>query len=334
VRCRAGARAGPALLAAAISCALQPTARGAERAPVLYWDRPAETATELRAAGIFRILVPPERIEEWKGTGVAAAPLGAEERASRLELAPPGIVGRVDVASATRRPWIDANGWRFVRQPGLRGFLAAPRGAAVLAAVEASAYGADVVLAADPTDLPELGEALAFFASLPEGPPAAIADLGVVDDGSTEAGELMNLLARRNLLFRPAARDAAGLPLVIELGTTDWPRSKADDPDALALEVRTRLTDARRSLRLFGSEVVLARLTGDDDRRRVQLLNYGGRTVSGLRVRLRGRWQPGTARALGRGELAVDAPLVEDDATEFSLPGFGTYAVVDLATPR
>jgi len=29
----------------------------------------------------------------------------------------PRVAGRADVASATRRPWIDSNGWRFVRQP-------------------------------------------------------------------------------------------------------------------------------------------------------------------------------------------------------------------------
>ena len=33
------------------------------------------------------------------------------------------------------------------------------------------------------------------------GADAALADVGVVDDGSEEMGEVMNLLSRRNLLF-------------------------------------------------------------------------------------------------------------------------------------
>jgi hypothetical protein len=116
----------------------------------------------------------------------------------------------------------------------------------------------------------------------------------------------------------------------VELGSKAYPKSAAANPDALALKIRAELTDERRSLRLYGSEVVLARLAGDAERLRLHLLNYGGREVAGLRVRVRGPWTPGVAHVLGHGSLAVEALLVQEGFTEFSLPVLGPYAVVDL----
>jgi hypothetical protein len=298
--------------------------------PLLYWDQAATTAPDLRRAGIETLRVPKERVAEWRRAGFDASPLTPEERARRVTLKPPGIAARGDLASATRRPWIDANGWRYLRQPDARYFETTPRGVAVLAAAEAFAHAADLVLAIDASDLEALGQALGFFRALPEAPLPGIADLVVVDDGSFATGELMNLLARRNLLFRPAARATPELPLVVELGTRAYPKSEAGNPDALALKIRAQLTDERRSLRLFGSEVVLARVSGDAGRLRVHLLNYGGRDVEGLRVRVRGSWTPGEAHVLSHGPVAVLDPLVQDGATEFSLSVLGPYAVVDL----
>lgn len=297
--------------------------------PVLYWDQPADTAAALRGAGIGSLRVPPQRVAEWRRAGFDATALPPAERSARVALKAPGVAARADRASATRRPWIDANGWRFVRQPAARYFAEAPAGAALLAAVEAFAYAADLVLSIDRGDLEAFGRTLAFLRALPEASLPALADIAVVDDGSFAAGELMNLLARRNLLFQPARRATAGL-FTVRLGSKDYPESEAADPDLLALKIRARLTDERRSLRLFGSEVVLARLTGDADRLRVHLLNYGGREIEGLRVRLRGEWTPGEAHVLGHGRLAVEAALVQGGSTEFSLPVLGPYAVVDL----
>jgi len=161
-----------------------------------------------------------------------------------------------------------------------------------------------------------------------------VADVGVVDDGSPLTGEVMNLLARRNLLFRPVAKGSNGLPLVVELGTAAFPEAEAANPDGFALKVRAQLGDERRTLRLYGSEVVLARLTGDAGRRRLQLVNYSGRNIQGLRVRLRGLWAPAEAQVLQQGRLAVESPLVQDEATEFTLPVLGPYAVVDLTAAR
>jgi hypothetical protein len=302
--------------------------------PVLYWEQPADTAAALKRAGIERLRVPAERAAEWKGSGLDATPLTADERTARVTLHPPGVAPRANTASATRRPWVDANGWRFARQPEGRFFATPPAGKAALTAAEAFVHGADLVLAIDPQDLEPLGQAIALFRTLPEGPLPTIADIGVVDDGSFLSGELMNLLARRNLLFRPSARADKDLALTVELGSDAWPASEAANPDALALKVRTKLGDEKRSLRVFGSEVVLARLTGDEGRRRVQLLNYGGRRIDGLRVRLLGAWKPGEAQVLQLGKVAVDALVVEGGATEFSLPVLGPYAVVDLTTAK
>jgi hypothetical protein len=299
--------------------------------PVLYWDQPASTAPALRAAGIERVRLPHERAAEWRDAGVAVVPLERAEKQARVALRPPGIAARADLASASRRPWLDANGWRYLRRPGDRFWLSAPSGKAVLAAAEAFAHGADLVLAIDAADLDALGRALALFRSLPEGPAGSVADLAVVDDGSFGAGELMNLLARRNLLFRPSARAAPDLPLSVELGSKRYPKAEAGNPDALALKVRADLGDERRSLRVYGSEVVLARLEGDASRLRLHLLNYGGREIEGLRLRLRGRWSPAEAHVVGHGRLAPEDLLVEDAATELSLPVLGPYAVVDLA---
>lgn len=302
--------------------------------PVLYWEQPPETADALRKAGIERLRVPPASAAAWKAATLDAVPLDAAEKSERVVVPGPGIVGRADAASATRRPWINANGWRYLRSAKGRFFETAPKGAAALAAAEAYAYGADLVLAIDPADVAVLGEALSFLRGVKAMELPEVADVGVVDDGSPLTGEVMNLLARRNLLFRPVARGSNGLPVVVELGTPGFPEAEAANPDAFALKVRAQLTDERRTLRLYGSEVVLARLTGDAGRRRLQLVNYSGRNIQGLRVRLRGLWAPGKAQVLPQGEVAVESPLLQDDATEFSLGVLGSYAVVDLTAAR
>ena len=94
-------------------------------------------------------------------------------------------------------------------------------GGAGIAAAEAFAHGADLVLAVDPADLEAFGRALAFFRSLPEGPATPIADVAVVDD--FVVGEVMSLLARRNLLFRPVAQATSDLPLMVEIGSMAFP---------------------------------------------------------------------------------------------------------------
>jgi hypothetical protein len=288
----------------------------------------------LREAGIERLSVPPESVLAWRGAGFSVTPLGTEERAARGVLAAPGIAERADRASATRSPWLNANGWRFLREKGRRYAYALPAGKAALAAAEAFAYGADAVLQIDPADLAALGRMLAFLSELPDAILPGIADMGVVDDGTALTGEVINLLVRRNLLFRVVEAPSPQWPINIRLGTREYPKEEAADPSAFALKVRRQLTDDQRSLRIYGSEVVIGRLTGDATRVRLHLLNYGGREIEGLRIRLRGRWAPGEARVAGKGRTPLPDPVIADGATEFSLPAMGPYAVVDLPAAK
>ena len=76
------------------------------------------------------------------------------------------VAGRADVASATRRPWIDANGWRFARNPAGEFYYDLPQGKAAMAIAEAFAYNADAILKIDPADLAEAGAMFAFIKNL------------------------------------------------------------------------------------------------------------------------------------------------------------------------
>jgi len=299
--------------------------------PALYWPEPVATAAAVREAGIERLLVPPDQVDAWRAAGVSAEPLRALDRKARVSLDEPGLLVRADVASATLRPWVVANGWRFRRDPAGR-FLydALPPGKAALATAEVFVHGADAVLAIDPRDLVQVGLMLRFLATVPDAELPEVADVAVVDDGSALLGEVLSLLARRNLLFRLVGAPDPDARLTVQLGTEEFPRDEAADPDAFALAVRRRLTDARRSVRVFGSEVVLVRAVADSSHARIHLLNYGQRPIAGLRVRFAGRWDAGRALGDGIGPMPLEDHSPSDDATEFTLPELAIYTVVDL----
>ena len=298
-------------------------------APAVYWAQPVDTAPSVKAAGIARPCVRPDAVEAWRAAGVEAA---ACDAAGRERLTALGLAARAEVASASQRPWIFANGWRALRRAADRYWYEPPAGRAALALAESFAYGADAVVAVAPDDLADAGRALAFLAEVPAADLPPVADATVVDDGSPEIPEVLNLLARRNVLYRVVPKAPGNEPgLVVRLGKKPFRRDDARDPDAFALKVRRAVGDERRSVRLFGTEVVIARLLGDATRRRVHLLNYSGRPLEGVRVRLRGRWAPPVVRALGEVALAEDYALGAD-ATEVSLSALGVYAVLDLAS--
>jgi len=301
--------------------------------PALYWPQGVDSAPALKRAGIERLSVPPESAEAWRQAGFIVVPLAAAELAAREKLPPPGIAGRAEVASPTRSPWVFANGWRFLRKPAGKYFYDLPAGKAGLAAAEAFAYGADAVLKIDPADLESLGRIMVFLAQLPAADLPATADLAVVDDDSPLVGEVLNLLVRRNLLFRVVRAPSSQFRINVKVGTPEYPSKEAADPSAFALLVRRQLGDEQRGLRIYGSEVVIGRLTGDPGRARLQLLNYGGRELDGLRVRVRGVWAEGEARVAGRGRVPLE-DYVASSATEFSLSGVPTYAVIELTSPR
>ncbi len=302
-------------------------------APCLYWTQgAAETVEALKRAGIARLCVPADLADAWRAAGVEAVPTTDADLAAREALPPPGIASRVDLVSSTRSPWVDANGWRFVRKPGGRYTYELPAGKAALAAAEAGAYGADVLLKIDAADLPELGRMLTFLRQRPSVDLPAVADFAVVDDGSALVGEVMNLLTRRNLLYQPVPARSSQFPLNVTVGTKGYSRKDAANPSAFALKIRRQLTDDQRTLRVYGSEVVIAHLTGDAGRRRLHLVNYGGREIDALRIRVRGAYRVVGLHVADVEVSTAQDVAIADGATEFSIPRMTVYAVIDLTT--
>ena len=299
-------------------------------APCVYWTQGIESRPALEAAAIKRLCVPPDQVDTWRRAGFTVRPVTEAELAAREALPTPGVTARAGLASPTRSPWIVANGWRFMRAPAAKYVFTVPAGKGALAAAEAFAYGADAVLKIDPADLGSVGTMLTFLDGLPASDLPPVADLAIVDDGSAITGEVMNLLARRNLLFEVAQAPVPRFRVNIVMGSAAYPREEAADPSAFAQKIRGQLTDEQRTLRVYGSEVVICRLTGDGQRMRLHLLNYGGRDIEGLRVRVRGTYRSGEAFVAGAGRLPLADQVVTDGATEFSVPRIATYAVIDL----
>ncbi len=299
-------------------------------APCIYWTQGVDTRPTLESAGIKRLCVPPDQVDTWRKAGFTVTAVSDADFAAREALPVPGTTPRPGVASPTRAPWIVASGWRFMRTPAGKYSYAVPAGKAVLALAETAAYGADAVVKIDPADVAPAGAMLAFLESLPPLDLPPVSDFGVVDDGSPVTAEVMNLLARRNLLFEVEKAPSTRYRINVAIGSAAYPAQDAADPSGFAQKIRAQLTDERRSLRIYGSEVVIARLTGDGKRARLHLINYGGREIEGLRVRVRGTYSGGDAYVPGSAKVALQDQVVADGAIEFSLPKIGAYAVVDL----
>jgi hypothetical protein len=299
--------------------------------PCLMWTQGVETAPTLKAAGVTHLCAPPAQAEAWRAGGFSVVPLTEAELAARKDTLVPGVRVRPDRASATRSPWVDANGWLFRRAPAQRYEYELRAGRAALAAAEASAYGVDAALKIDPADLAELGAMQAFLARLPPSDLPEVVDFGVVDDGTDVVAELLNLFTRRNLLYLVVPAPSSNFKVNVKVGTPEYTVDEAEEASDFALKVRRQVGDANRSLRLFGSEVVIARLMAAGGRARLHLLNYGGREIEGLRVRVRGSYPKVEAQVAGQGGLTVTDPSVADGATEFTLPRLPVYGVVDLA---
>ncbi len=299
--------------------------------PGLFWDAGPDGAPALREAGVSHVLVPAAQADSWKSVAGITAEAGDLAGAEKLQ--PPTVNYRIDRASATRAPWLDSNGWIFLRQPRSRFYYDAKGPQAALAAAEAFCYGADAVVHTDAAGVKPFAEMLNFLRTVDAGEMPQVADFGFVDDGSDAAGEVMNLLIRYNLQFKLVTAPDPHLKLNVKLGTPEYPLEDAADPGKLAHAVRFNLTDEKRSLRIYGSAVVIARLTGSGNRARLHLLNYAGaeRQVDGIRVRILGRFPKHRLAAAGSpGEQLLDYQ-VDSQATEFTLPELKTYAVVDLS---
>jgi hypothetical protein len=299
--------------------------------PALYWDAAPDTAPTLHDAGISRIVVPRARLAAWKSVSGITAEAADLESAEKLPA--PTVNYRVQEASATAAPWLVANGWKFLRRPAGRYYYDVAGKQSALAAAEAFCYGTAAIIRTDAAGLQPLAGMLRFLAGIAGEPEPPVADIGYIDDGSPASGEVMNLLVRDNLLFRLVAAPERSLKLNVKLGTREYPLADAKNPTVVAHAVRFNLTDDKRSVRIYGSPVVVARLTGSGGRLRVHLLNYAGasRKVDGIRVRVLGEYPKHRLwLADGAGVELVDFS-VDGGATEFTLPELPTYAVVDLS---
>jgi hypothetical protein len=282
----------------------------------------------------------------------AASPLVEQKLASAAPADPaaagfqevphPGVRFLPNVARATNVPWIDSNGWRFQRGLRKAHYAKLPAGSAPLAAAEAFAYNVDAIFNPDPADVDDLGRMLRFLQEQEAPPLPARVNLGVVDDGSAQMGEILNLLTRRNLLYRVVKGPEPGLDRVVQLGTPDFPREAAKNPHEFAALVREKLGDDNRLVRVYGTTTVIAHFTGDSTRARLHLLSFAGRrrpqqqqqqapNPQAVRVRLVGRYQPTRFAAFGADSKAELTDLRHvANTTEFWVPDFTTLAIVDL----
>ena len=299
--------------------------------PTLFWDGAADTAPALREAGIRQIQVPAARLAEWKNVPDISAEAADLQRA--VKLLAPTVNYRMDQASASRAPWLISNGWKFLRQPKGRWYYDVPGKQSAIAAAEAFSFGANAMVRTDAAGLKPLAEMLEFLGSVNTDPLPPIADIGFIDDGSSAAGEVMNMMVRDNLLFEIVAKPDPRFKLTARLGAKEYPLADAKNPGVVAHAIRGNLTDEKRSVRIYGSPVVVARLSGSGGKVRLQLLNYTGatRNVDGIRVRVLGQYPQHQLAAADSPGLELVDYSAEPDATEFTLTQLKTYAVIDLS---
>lgn len=275
----------------------------------------------------------------------AASPAGSESDAFQ-PVPNPGIRFQMNEAQATSAPWIDSNGWRFSRGISKANYANLPPGSAPLAAAEAFAFGVAAILNPDPADLQELAAMLRFLKTQERPPMPAMVNLAVIGDHSPEMDEILNLLTRRNLLYKVVSGPARKL-LTIQLGTPDFPMEAAANPNDFAARVRAKLGDDKRLVRLYGTSTTIAHLTGAGRHARLYLLNYsrnrrGGvpspqsqQAVPEIRVRVLGRYRPVKLAAYGAAEGAQLADVENrlekaGKVTEFTVPPFRILAIIDL----
>jgi hypothetical protein len=268
--------------------------------------------------------------------GLAAAAPAGSDAASYQEVPSPGVRYLPNVARATNVPWIDSNGWRFARGMRKVSYANVPAGSASLAAAEAFVFNVDAIINPDPKDVEDLGRMLRFLKANAQAPLPEMVNIGVVDSPSPLLNEVLNLLTRRNLLYKVVPAPDPKLDLNVQLGTPDFPAEAAANPYEFAARVRATLGDDKRLVRLYGTSTVIARLTGDKRRARLFLLAFGGRRqqnagAQAMRVRVQGRYQLAKFAAYGGNPEAQVSDVRHPGATtEFWVPDFSTCAIIDL----
>ena len=297
--------------------------------PSLFWDRGPDTADLLRQANIHRIAVPAAQAAAWKS--VAGFTVEPADPASMTRVPSPAVQFRRHTASATQAPWVDANGWRFIRSPQASFYYDVPGADAALAAAESYSYHVHASIKTDKAGLQPLSHMLTFLSHLDIASMSPLANIAYIDDGSPESGEFMNLLVRRNLLFEKANTPDPRL-LTVKLGDPAYPRTDAGNPSILAERARGNLTDDKRLIRIYGSEMVVARLVGNPRQAHLLLLNYGAQKVrvDGLRIKVLGPYRHWTVADFD----SPDEELLDTEAggnsSEFTLRHLKTFAVISL----
>ncbi len=292
--------------------------------PNLFWEPGPDTAGALQQAGVECPYVRPEKMAAWKAAGRCV--MGADPSIPE-KMRAPGIQYRMNEASASRSPWIDSNGWRFQRLGRRIVVYNLPKGKALLGLAEASMYNAEALMRIDPEDIKPYGEMLRFLKSLEQVNLPERVNIGFQDDGTSVSGEMMNLMARKNLLVKLVKKPDPKLDLNLK------PEGK--NPQQFAVMARQKLGDDKRLVRLYGSETTLIRFESNGTRARLHLLNYANRKSEGLQVRVLGNWKHVTVHlAPSATEPSSKGPasdlVVADGATEFTIPALSIYAVVEL----
>ena len=258
--------------------------------------------------------------------------LTTEPPAGAVKLNAPRVQMRNNEASATRSPWVDSNGGKLLRSPNQQFYYQVTGDAAMLAAAESFAYGSDALISADAAGAQAFETMMDFLRRIPDAKDLKpVADFGVIDDGSDQTGEVLNLLTRQNLLFESENAANSKFQVNVRIGSKDYPAEEASKPSFISHKVRAQLGDDHRSIRLYGSEVVVSRFLANGGRARLFLINYSNRPVRGLRVRVRGDFLKGDARLFNIADAHLQDWVQEGGATEFSIPELGAFAVIDLS---
>jgi hypothetical protein len=249
---------------------------------------------------------------------------------ARKLLVPGTKVDASQTASTSRAPWVDANGWRFLRSPDTAYvYEKVPAARLKLAAAEAAVYGGQAAIVGGEEAQREIEAVGSYLASIEDVSLPRVADVFVVDDGTPMVGEVLNLLSRRNLLWRAGDKPASA-KLTVQIGSADFPRSQAANPSDFAQIVRRKLTDPKRSLRVYGSEVIMGHLLSDGQRARLHLLNYATDPIEAFRIRLLGQWKVERIRSFADPDARTEEFEYYDGGTEFGVDRVTLHCLVDL----
>lgn len=239
-------------------------------------------------------------------------------------------------AGASSGPWIDANGWLILyhRAGGGRPLLLAydpPKdtrlrpGSVELGVAEAAAFGARFAIKFDDRFCRALGQAQPravaewkqverqlVFSETPifRGSPAA--NIAVVADELEPVGEVLNLLARRNLPYvvlrrgRLPAESLQKYRLIIAIGQPPLSqaapalkargapplveRKEVSEPEAFVADIAKRMTGRRLYTLEHADTIISYPYTLEDGRLAVHLVNYAIDQLREVRLRVAGKF--------------------------------------------